>query len=159
MVLSIFNTALRPPCGFSPPHKAPTKNAHQGKEIAQWFFGVDSNEEDPCESNNRIIIISIIMYLPTALWYPGLAAFAAGTVAQCISGLGMARFAVLAFVWYGLALVGQHRTVRRDEPPVVWSWFPFIGSAVSFGSDTIGFIRAAREAHGPAFTVIIAGSE
>jgi len=97
------------------------------------------------------------MFIPTALWYPSLAAVAAGTVAQFTSGLDLWRVALWALVWFGIVLVGQHRTTRRDEPPVVWSWFPFIGSALSFGSDTLSFIRSSRQAYGPAFTVIIGG--
>ena len=50
-----------------------------------------------------------------------------------------------------LALAWQHAAANRDEPPVVWSWLPFLGSAVAFGRDPLCFVRRARaRAHGPA---------
>ena len=58
---------------------------------------------------------------------------------------------------YAFVLLHQNRVRRIDEPPVVWSALPFLGSAVSFGADTHAFLHAARAQYGDAFTVVIAG--
>jgi hypothetical protein len=58
---------------------------------------------------------------------------------------------------YAFALLGQHRVRRIDEPPVVFSWVPFLGSALVFGADTHTFLTASRAQYGDAFTVVIAG--
>ena len=41
---------------------------------------------------------------------------------------------------YLLALAWQHRRYA-GEPPVVWSWLPFLGSAISFGKAPLDFVR------------------
>jgi hypothetical protein len=36
---------------------------------------------------------------------------------------------------------------------------PFLGSAISFGSDAIGYINQCRSVHGEAFTMVVGGSK
>ncbi|KAI5116400.1 hypothetical protein M0805_005868 [Coniferiporia weirii] len=42
-------------------------------------------------------------------------------------------------------------------PPVVFHWFPVIGSAVSYGNDPINFFLKCREKYGDMFTFILFG--
>ena len=91
---------------------------------------------------------------------------AAVLAAACVAGglliapwLRDAR-ASLALLALGSAYVGalitQHHA-SRTEPPVVWSWWPILGSAIAFGADTHGFLSRARSRHGGVFTLVIAG--
>ncbi|KAH6658926.1 cytochrome P450 51 [Truncatella angustata] len=45
----------------------------------------------------------------------------------------------------------------KSEPPVVFHWFPFIGSAISYGTDPVKFYRQCRERHGDIFTFVLFG--
>ncbi|MGB1591656.1 MAG: hypothetical protein ACPIOQ_02800, partial [Promethearchaeia archaeon] len=45
-----------------------------------------------------------------------------------------------AMAAYGIAIVRQNYR-RRREAPHVWSWLPFLGSAVSFGRDPLAFLQ------------------
>lgn len=38
---------------------------------------------------------------------------------------------------------------KAHEPPVVFHWFPFIGSTVSYGMDPYAFFNSARAKVGP----------
>jgi hypothetical protein len=42
-------------------------------------------------------------------------------------------------------LIHQFFFYQRNEPPVVFHWFPFIGSTVSYGMDPYKFFFASRE--------------
>ena len=62
-----------------------------------------------------------------------------------------------ALASYALALAWQHRR-WKDEPPVVWSWIPFLGSAIVFGKDPLGFVRRSASTLGsPTFVAVVAG--
>ncbi|KAK0469342.1 lanosterol 14-alpha-demethylase [Desarmillaria tabescens] len=45
----------------------------------------------------------------------------------------------------------------RSRPPVVFHWFPFIGSSVQYGSDPLEFLFACQEKYGDVFTFILLG--
>ncbi|PIL35698.1 cytochrome P450 [Ganoderma sinense ZZ0214-1] len=45
----------------------------------------------------------------------------------------------------------------KSQPPMVWHWIPFLGSAPSYGRDPIGFFRECREKYGNCFTFILLG--
>ncbi|KAH7911689.1 cytochrome P450 [Hygrophoropsis aurantiaca] len=49
--------------------------------------------------------------------------------------------------------------IPRDPslPPVVFHWFPFIGSAISYGNDPLNFFFKCREKYGDVFTFILFG--
>jgi len=41
---------------------------------------------------------------------------------------------------------------------VVWSWLPFLGSALDFGSDALKLLEAQRRKHGDVFVIVVAGN-
>ena len=46
----------------------------------------------------------------------------------------------------------------QTEPPVVWSWLPFLGSAVAFGQAPLDFIReSSARMQAPCFVLVLAG--
>ncbi|KAF9448648.1 lanosterol 14-alpha-demethylase [Macrolepiota fuliginosa MF-IS2] len=46
---------------------------------------------------------------------------------------------------------------KPNEPPVVFHWFPFVGSAVGYGNDPLNFFFKCREKYGDVFTFILFG--
>ena len=46
---------------------------------------------------------------------------------------------------------------RRGEPPVAWSWTPFLGSAIVFGKRPREGLLARRAELGDTFVAVIAG--
>ncbi|KAI0649384.1 cytochrome P450 [Trametes meyenii] len=45
----------------------------------------------------------------------------------------------------------------KSQPPVVWHWIPFLGSAPAYGRDPVAFFRECREKYGNVFTFILLG--
>ncbi|TLD20436.1 hypothetical protein PspLS_08601 [Pyricularia sp. CBS 133598] len=45
----------------------------------------------------------------------------------------------------------------KSEPPLVFHWLPFIGNAVSYGTDPYRFYSRCREKHGDVFTFVLFG--
>ena len=43
------------------------------------------------------------------------------------------------------------------EPPVVFHWFPWLGSAITYGKDPYKFLFAARAKYGDVFTFVLLG--
>ncbi|KAG9584970.1 14-alpha sterol demethylase Cyp51B, partial [Aureobasidium melanogenum] len=48
---------------------------------------------------------------------------------------------------------------KKDEPPVVFHWFPFIGSTVAYGMDSYGFFFSNRSKYGDIFTFVLLGKQ
>ncbi|KAL0573351.1 Lanosterol 14-alpha-demethylase [Marasmius crinis-equi] len=46
---------------------------------------------------------------------------------------------------------------RKTDPPLVFHWFPIIGSAISYGTDPVGFFFRCREKYGNVFTFVLIG--
>ncbi|KAH8698259.1 14-alpha sterol demethylase Cyp51B [Talaromyces proteolyticus] len=46
-----------------------------------------------------------------------------------------------------------------NEPPVVFHWFPFIGSTISYGMDPYKFFFNARKKYGDIFTFVLLGKK
>ncbi|RDB25752.1 Lanosterol 14-alpha demethylase [Hypsizygus marmoreus] len=46
---------------------------------------------------------------------------------------------------------------RRSDPPLVFYWLPFIGSAIAYGTDPIKFFFTCREKYGEVFTFVMFG--
>ncbi|KAF7722785.1 Lanosterol 14-alpha-demethylase [Apophysomyces ossiformis] len=46
---------------------------------------------------------------------------------------------------------------KSNTPPTVFHWIPYLGSAISFGKDPVGFLEKARAAYGDVFTIVICG--
>lgn len=45
------------------------------------------------------------------------------------------------------------------EPPVVFHWFPFIGSTISYGIDPYKFFFSSRAKYGDVFTFVLLGKK
>ncbi|KAK2615854.1 hypothetical protein N8I77_002579 [Diaporthe amygdali] len=66
---------------------------------------------------------------------------------------------------YGLLLAIALNVLRqllprnKSEPPVIFHWFPFIGSAISYGTDPCKFYKQCRKQHGDIFTFILLGKK
>ncbi|KAJ5595187.1 uncharacterized protein N7459_001395 [Penicillium hispanicum] len=67
--------------------------------------------------------------------------------------------AVIAFVSVALNVVHQVCFYRRHEPPVVFHWFPFVGSTIQYGMDPYKFFFSSREKYGDIFTFILLGKK
>ncbi|KAL1994646.1 hypothetical protein VTN49DRAFT_2116 [Thermomyces lanuginosus] len=69
-------------------------------------------------------------------------------------GAASATFLVLAVV---LNVLKQLLLKNPNEPPVVFHWFPFIGSAVTYGMDPYKFFFDCRKKYGDIFTFVLLG--
>ncbi|KAF9560504.1 lanosterol 14-alpha-demethylase [Agrocybe pediades] len=56
-----------------------------------------------------------------------------------------------------LNLIRQLLPRKATEPPVVFHWLPFIGSAVSYGNDPMNFFFECQKKYGNVFTFILFG--
>lgn len=45
----------------------------------------------------------------------------------------------------------------KSEPPLVFHFFPFIGNAISYGTDPVRFYEECRQKHGDVFTFVLFG--
>ncbi|TRM64301.1 cytochrome P450 [Schizophyllum amplum] len=68
--------------------------------------------------------------------------------------LALGSFPIVAVV---LNVLNQFLPKDRTRPPVVFHWFPFIGSAIHYGMDPLGFFLSCREKYGNVFTFILLG--
>ncbi|KAG7089429.1 hypothetical protein E1B28_011115 [Marasmius oreades] len=62
---------------------------------------------------------------------------------------------VFAIVLHVLAQLVLPR--RKSDPPVVFHWFPIVGSAISYGNDPVNFFLRCREKYGNVFTFVLFG--
>ncbi|KAF6764330.1 lanosterol 14-alpha-demethylase [Ephemerocybe angulata] len=46
---------------------------------------------------------------------------------------------------------------RKTDPPIVFHWLPFVGSAIAYGNNPLKFFFECREKHGDVFTFILLG--
>ncbi|KAF2019813.1 cytochrome P450 [Aaosphaeria arxii CBS 175.79] len=67
------------------------------------------------------------------------------------STIGAVLFIVL------VNLFSQKFLRKANEPPVVFHWIPFVGNAIAYGMDPLGFLTSCREKHGDLFTFILFG--
>lgn len=103
-------------------------------------------------------VLGMAIVLPDRYFYSLLVASVAAVASLVWQGRdGWQTWLGAVLTMYAFALLHQNHVRRIDEPPVVWSALPFLGSAISFGADTHAFLHAARAQYGEAFTVVIAG--
>ncbi|KAI9808248.1 MAG: Sterol 14-alpha demethylase [Sarcosagium campestre] len=76
--------------------------------------------------------------------------------AAVICASGLAVLLVLAVV---LNVLKQLLFKNPNEPPLVFHWFPFIGSTITYGIDPYQFFFANREKYGDVFTFILLGAK
>lgn len=67
-----------------------------------------------------------------------------------------AAFIILAAV---LNVLNQLLFKNANEPPVVFHWFPVIGSTVTYGIDPLKFFFDCKEKYGDVFTFILLGKK
>ena len=58
-----------------------------------------------------------------------------------------------------LNVLSQLLSRKSNEPPLVFHWFPFIGSTVTYGIDPFTFFFACREKYGDVFTFVLLGKK
>ncbi|KAF5329994.1 hypothetical protein D9611_010426 [Ephemerocybe angulata] len=46
---------------------------------------------------------------------------------------------------------------RKTDPPIVFHWLPFVGSAIAYGNNPLKFFFECREKHGDVFTFVLLG--
>ncbi|OJJ51908.1 hypothetical protein ASPSYDRAFT_190256, partial [Aspergillus sydowii CBS 593.65] len=73
-----------------------------------------------------------------------------------LAGLGLLAFLVVVVV---LNVLRQILFKNPNEPPVVFHWFPFVGSTISYGIDPYKFFFNARAKYGDIFTFILLGKK
>ncbi|KAJ5661959.1 Cytochrome P450 [Penicillium maclennaniae] len=56
-------------------------------------------------------------------------------------------------------LIHQQFFYQRNEPPLVFHWFPFLGNTIAYGMDPYKFFFTCREKHGDIFTFILLGKK
>lgn len=80
---------------------------------------------------------------------------------ELISSVG--RFVAYAIALLLLSIVlnvlRQQLPRNKAEPPVVFHWLPFVGSAVSYGTDPFNFYVRCQKKHGDVFTFILLGKK
>ncbi len=79
----------------------------------------------------------------------------AGPLAQYFSQLGVAAqvgvgFATLLVLTVTINVLRQLLFRNRNEPPLVFHWFPLIGSTITYGMDPPRFFRENRAKVRPA---------
>ncbi|KAF8348812.1 lanosterol 14-alpha-demethylase [Amanita rubescens] len=73
------------------------------------------------------------------------------------------RLALLVFLYSPVAVIFFNvvwqlvRPRKVNEPPVVFHWLPFLGSATSYGNQPLEFFFKCREKYGDVFTFILFG--
>ncbi|KAF2876492.1 cytochrome P450 [Massariosphaeria phaeospora] len=82
--------------------------------------------------------------------------FTADSSRPALIAAGVASFLVLSIV----ANVLQQLLVKnRNEPPLVFHWFPILGSTITYGMDPYGFFFANKQKYGDVFTFILLGKK
>ncbi|KAK4451748.1 Eburicol 14-alpha-demethylase [Podospora aff. communis PSN243] len=88
----------------------------------------------------------------------------AGPLSQQFSTLGLGAqigVAVATVVFLSVLLNVMKQVLFRNpnEPPVVFHWFPLIGSTVTYGMDPPRFFEENRKKYGDVFTFILLGKK
>ncbi|KAK1781058.1 cytochrome P450 [Copromyces sp. CBS 386.78] len=88
----------------------------------------------------------------------------AGPLSQQFSQLGtfsQIGVAVASFLFVAVAInvLQQFLFKKPNEPPLVFHWFPLIGSTITYGMDPPRFFKENREKYGDCFTFILLGKK
>ncbi|KAK0657531.1 cytochrome P450 51 [Cercophora newfieldiana] len=88
----------------------------------------------------------------------------AGPLSQQFFQLGLGAqigtaFATVLFLAVFLNVLKQALFRNPNEPPVVFHWFPLIGSTVTYGMDPPRFFEENRKKYGDVFTFILLGKK
>ncbi|KAL1640848.1 Lanosterol 14-alpha-demethylase [Didymella pomorum] len=66
-------------------------------------------------------------------------------------------FLALCIAYVAANIARQLIALNRRDPPVVFHWLPWLGSAVAYGKDPFKFLFAAQAQHGDVFTFVLLG--
>lgn len=69
-------------------------------------------------------------------------------------GVGFLAVLVLLVVFN---VLNQTLLKNKHEPPVVFHWFPIIGSTITYGMDPLRFFKENRQKYGDVFTFVLLG--
>ena len=69
----------------------------------------------------------------------------------------VSSFLILCVTYFIANILRQLLFPNTTEPPVVFHWFPWLGSAVTYGKDPYKFLFTAQAKHGDMFTFILLG--
>ncbi|ROT37377.1 cytochrome P450 [Sodiomyces alkalinus F11] len=88
----------------------------------------------------------------------------AGPSSQYFESLGTASqvgivLLTVLFLSVALNVALQFFSRNPNEPPLVFHWFPFIGSTITYGMDPPTFFTENREKYGDVFTFILLGKK
>ncbi|KAI1435348.1 cytochrome P450 51 [Xylaria sp. CBS 124048] len=94
----------------------------------------------------------------------GLVQDIAGPLSQQLSQLSVVSragvvVAALLFLTVSLNVIKQIFFKNPNEPPVIFHWFPVIGSTITYGIDPPRFLAENRAKHGDIFTFILLGKK
>ncbi|KAH7105856.1 cytochrome P450 [Auriculariales sp. MPI-PUGE-AT-0066] len=79
-------------------------------------------------------------------------AFLSPILRGCVVAIGLFGTAVI------LNIASQCLLPRDPKlPPEIWNWIPFVGSAIEYGMDPIGFVQRYRSQYGDCFTFVMFG--
>ncbi|XP_042779770.1 cytochrome P450 7B1 [Panthera leo] len=73
---------------------------------------------------------------------------------QLLSFQGLALAAALLL---GVLCLSARRTRRPGEPPLIKGWLPYLGEALNFQKNPLGFMKTLQKQHGDTFTVLLGG--
>ncbi|KAJ5922685.1 hypothetical protein N7516_010388 [Penicillium verrucosum] len=73
-----------------------------------------------------------------------------------LAGVGALSFIALSIV---INVLRQLFFKKAHEPPVVFHWFPFVGSTISYGMDPYTFFNQSRAKYGDIFTFVLLGKK
>ena len=68
----------------------------------------------------------------------------------------VSAFLVLCTVYF-LSNIVRQLFPNKNEPPVVFHWIPWLGSAVTYGKEPYKFLFAAQAKYGDVFTFVLLG--
>jgi sterol 14-demethylase len=94
----------------------------------------------------------------------GIVQIIAGPVADQVAQRGVPFVALAAFASFivltvVLNVLSQLLLKKENEPPVVFHWFPIIGSTITYGIDPYRFFFDCKAKYGDCFTFILLGKK
>lgn len=94
----------------------------------------------------------------------GIVQVIAGPVADQVAQRGVPFVALAAFASFivltvVLNVLSQLLLKKENEPPVVFHWFPIIGSTITYGIDPYRFFFDCKAKYGDCFTFILLGKK
>lgn len=105
-----------------------------------------------------LLIGTPISSLPTNSFYDY---YSSHHAVSTLDHLKLASLVLLLFVGVAVLVNVMQQVLfkTKDKPPVVFHWFPFIGSTVAYGMNPYGFFFSNRSKYGDIFTFVLLGKK